>query len=184
MFATVPGSSINSWDSWFIFNLWKINTCYYTDITCAQQAVIIGDRYMYILSNKSWMLAFQWVCLKNQVSLYIDAHILINVHTWLQSSWGISRARPAWSPSGHILTPALAPFRAPTLEAMLLQRKLFIVLMTAVHISPNIFSLQLSLANVYRTSYYNIQQCTHTYYTSHLHNLIFYYCSQRCQGQV
>ncbi len=31
MFATVPDSSINSWDSWFIFNLQKINTCYYTN---------------------------------------------------------------------------------------------------------------------------------------------------------
>jgi hypothetical protein len=28
LFATVPGSSINSWDSWFIFNLRKINACY------------------------------------------------------------------------------------------------------------------------------------------------------------
>jgi hypothetical protein len=28
LFTTVPGSSINSWDSWFIFNLRKINTCY------------------------------------------------------------------------------------------------------------------------------------------------------------
>jgi hypothetical protein len=26
LFATVPDSSINSWESWFIFNLWKINT--------------------------------------------------------------------------------------------------------------------------------------------------------------
>jgi hypothetical protein len=31
LFGTVPGSSINSWDSWFIFNLRKINTCYYLD---------------------------------------------------------------------------------------------------------------------------------------------------------
>jgi hypothetical protein len=34
LFATVPESSINSWDSWFIFNLRKINTCCYTDTTC------------------------------------------------------------------------------------------------------------------------------------------------------
>jgi hypothetical protein len=32
LFAKVPESSINSWDSWFIFNLWKINTCYYTNV--------------------------------------------------------------------------------------------------------------------------------------------------------
>jgi hypothetical protein len=28
LFATVLGSSKNSWDSWFIFNLRKKNTCY------------------------------------------------------------------------------------------------------------------------------------------------------------
>jgi hypothetical protein len=61
------------------------------------------------------------------------------------------------------------------LEATLLRRRLFIVLMTAAHISPNVFSLQLSLAGVYWASYYNIQQCIHTYYTSHSHNLILYY---------
>jgi hypothetical protein len=64
---------------------------------------------------------------------------------------------------------------APTLEATLLWRKLFIVLMTAAHITPNVFSLQLSLTNVYWTSYYNTQQCTHTYYTSHSQNLTLYY---------
>jgi hypothetical protein len=30
LFATVPVSSINSWDSWFILTCEKINTCYYT----------------------------------------------------------------------------------------------------------------------------------------------------------
>jgi hypothetical protein len=59
--------------------------------------------------------------------------------------------------------------RAPKLEAMLLRRRLFIVLMTAAHISPNVFFLQLSLAGIYWTSYHNIQQCTHTYYTLHSH---------------
>jgi hypothetical protein len=29
VFATVPDSRINSWQSWFIFNLWKINTNQY-----------------------------------------------------------------------------------------------------------------------------------------------------------
>jgi hypothetical protein len=31
IFATVPDSSINSWESWFIFNLRKINTNQYYD---------------------------------------------------------------------------------------------------------------------------------------------------------
>ncbi len=65
-------------------------------------------------------------------------------------------------------------YGAPTLEATLLRRRLFIVLMTAAHISP-VFSLQLSLTNIYWTSYYNTQQCTPIYYTSHSHNLILYY---------
>jgi hypothetical protein len=28
----------------------------------------------------------------------------------LRTSWGTSRVRPSWSPSGHILTPALSPY--------------------------------------------------------------------------
>jgi hypothetical protein len=66
-------------------------------------------------------------------------------------------------------------FGAPTLEATLLRRRLFKVLMTAAHISPNVFSLQLSFASMYWTSYHNKQQCTHTYYTLHFHNLILHY---------
>ncbi len=65
-------------------------------------------------------------------------------------------------------------FGAPTLEAMLLLLRLFIVLMIAAHISPNVFSLQLSLANVLNILLqYN--QCTHTYYTLHSHSHISYY---------
>ncbi len=52
LFATVPGSSINSWDSWFIFNLWKINTCYYMNTARARKrTVTIGNNSMYILNN-------------------------------------------------------------------------------------------------------------------------------------
>jgi hypothetical protein len=36
LFPTVPDSSINSWDSWFIFNLQKITTCYYTNNSTAR----------------------------------------------------------------------------------------------------------------------------------------------------
>ncbi len=68
-------------------------------------------------------------------------------------------------------------FGATMLKATLLWRRLFIVLMTAAHISPNVFSLQLSLASIYWTSYYNSQQCTHTYYTLHSHIV---YCITLC----
>ncbi len=56
LFVTVPGSSVNSWDSWFIFNLRKINTCYYTVTIHARLVhkkgttindVGEGDTYMY-----------------------------------------------------------------------------------------------------------------------------------------
>jgi hypothetical protein len=78
-------------------------------------------------------------------------------------------------------------FGAPTPEDTLLRRRLFIVLMTAAHISPNVFSLQLSLASIYLTSYYNIQQCTHTYYTSHSHILYcitLYYMIHPCPSCI
>jgi hypothetical protein len=31
VFATLPDSSINSWDSWLFLTCGKINTCYYTN---------------------------------------------------------------------------------------------------------------------------------------------------------
>ncbi len=58
-------------------------------------------------------------------------------------------------------------FREPALEATLVRRRLFIVLMTAAHISPNIFSLRVFLTNIQWTSYYNTRQSTYSYHTSH-----------------
>ncbi len=58
------------------------------------------------------------------------------------------------------------------LEAMLVERRLFIFLMTAAHISPNVFSLRVFLANVQWTSHYNIRQW-HTfilYITLYVHS--------------
>ncbi len=57
LFVKVPGSSINSWDIWFIFNLRKINTCYYTSTVHAQKrTVTVGNNSMYILNNVSFEL--------------------------------------------------------------------------------------------------------------------------------
>ncbi len=57
----MPGSSINSWDSWFIFNLRKINTCYYAD-------------------NRHWSWrVHMWQCC---ASRYIQHTCIDNVHTW------------------------------------------------------------------------------------------------------
>ncbi len=74
------------------------------------------------------------------------------------------------------------PLWERALEATLVRRRLFIVLMTAAHISPNIFSLWVFLTNIQRTSHYNtwqwhkfilyitfIRTFTSPYYTSHSH---------------
>ncbi len=61
--------------------------------------------------------------------------------------------------------------REPALEAMLVRRRMFIVLMTAAHISPNVFSLRVFLTNIKWTSYYNTWQ-RHTsilYITLYVH---------------
>ncbi len=67
----------------------------------------------------------------------------------LYSSWGSSWICPAWSPSEHLLTPALSPFGAGV-RSHAVQRRLFIFLMTAAHISPNVFSLRKFLGNTQR----------------------------------
>jgi hypothetical protein len=40
-----------------------------------------------------------------------NMHELTMYILWLRSSWGTSRIRPSWSPSGHVLTPVLSPFQ-------------------------------------------------------------------------
>jgi hypothetical protein len=78
------------------------------------------------------------------------------------------------------------------LEATLVRRRLFIVLMTAAHISPNVFSLRVFLTNLQWTSHYNnrqwhtsilyitfIRTFTSSYYTSHsyVHSHLHFFCS-------
>ncbi len=62
LFAMVPDSRINSWESWFIFNLWKINTNkhYESDSLNAGNSNMICE-YMTLQDDKS---------------------IIITVHTW------------------------------------------------------------------------------------------------------
>jgi hypothetical protein len=62
------------------------------------------------------------------------------------------------------------------LEATLVRRMLFIVLMTAAHVSPNVFSLR--VANVLRISYYNTS-IAHIHIIHHIHMYIhdLYYTS-------
>ncbi len=68
----------------------------------------------------------------------------------LWSSWGTLRICPAWSPSEHQLALALSPFGGPaSVWSRAIRRRLFIVLMTAAHISPNVFSLWNFLSNIH-----------------------------------
>ncbi len=136
---------------------------------------------MYILNNVylegSFSSEYAW---KGLGYLFTIRHVYWTLYVGLQSSWDSLWALPAWSLSGHILTPALSPFRGTHVEAVLLRRTLFIVLMTAAHISPNVFSLQLSLTNVYWTSYYNTRQCTHTYFLFFFLNCFWWNRSPYC----
>ncbi len=126
-------------------------------------------------------------------------HVLTMYILGLRSSWGTSRIRTSWSPSGHLLTPALSPFRGRALEATLVWRRLFIVLMTATHISPNVFSLPGFLTNVQWTSHYNTRQWqtftlyitfihtfTSSYYTSHsyVHSRLRFFISSALHGRL
>ncbi len=88
MFATVPDSSINSWDSWFIFNLG------YLLLEVPRKYVQHGP-----------LLSINWLRLCPQSGARVRSHAI--------------------------------------------RRRLFIVLMTAAHISPNVFSLWNFLGNIH-----------------------------------
>jgi hypothetical protein len=62
LFTTVPDSSINSWESWFIFNLRKINTNQYY--------------------KSDFLDAGNCNTLREHMILQDDKCILITVHTW------------------------------------------------------------------------------------------------------
>ncbi len=95
-----------------------------------------------------------WQCLQKGWYLVKNSSLYLNI-IWavyilgLCSSWGTSRICPAWSPSEHQLSPALSPF-GTRVRSQAVRRRLFIVLMTAAHISPNIFSLRYFLSNIHR----------------------------------
>jgi hypothetical protein len=109
-FATVLGSSINSWDSR------KINTCYYTD-NRKRQWLSVVKRYMYIhrptyILNVS--LPANTLMAGLRTSLYNNAHVLNNVHTWasvfLRPLVSMSFMVPFWAP-------ALSPFRGACIRS-------------------------------------------------------------------
>ncbi len=107
------------------------------------------------------------------------AHDLSNVHTWamffLRHLANMSFMVPFWesTESGSV------PIWGARVRSHSIRKRLFIVLMTAAHISPNVFSLRKFHSNIqglFLTVYNNI---IHTYYTSHsyTHLLLLFYTS-------
>ncbi len=122
MFTTVPGSSINSWDSWFIFNMRKINNVIIRIIDIGHGEYI-----------------------RNKAVYYIQHTCIDNVRTWASvflrhlASTSFMFSFWPYTDSGSV------PISSCTqLEATLVRRMLFIVLMTAAHISPNVFSFRVA----------------------------------------
>jgi hypothetical protein len=90
-----------------------------------------------------------------QQGWYLVKITLLHSHTFwamyilgLFSSWGTSQICPAWSPSEHQLARICPQFGA-RVWSHAVRRRLFIVLMTAAPISPNVFSLRNFLSNIH-----------------------------------
>jgi hypothetical protein len=147
MFATVPGSSVNSWDSWFIFNLWKINTRYYTRLTCTWIGTTInsvegGGEIIYVQQTVYILnIPSQQVCLcRGWGHLFTIMHIYQTMYILGLGLLEAPREYVLHGPLLGIYWLRLCPhFWEPALEATLDRRRLFIVLMTAGHISPTSF---------------------------------------------
>ncbi len=137
---------------------------------------------MYIFNNVSGIFAFLWELLEKRLNISLKECTYISQCTYL--GLGLLEAPREHALHGPLLGIywlRLCPhFGAPTLEAMLLWRGLFIDLMTAAHISPNVLSLQLSLASMYWTSYHIYSNARiriiHYIHTSHiiLHYITWY----------
>jgi hypothetical protein len=81
-------------------------------------------------------------------SSLILVHYLSNVHTWAIFFLRHLANMSSMVPSEHQLAPALSPIWA-RVWSHAIRRRLFIFLMTAAHISPNVFSLRNFLSNVH-----------------------------------
>ncbi len=87
------------------------------------------------------------------------------VHTWAISFLRHLANMSSMVPSEHQLTPSLSPIGAPV-RSHAVRRRLFIFLMTAAHISPNVFASETSSAT-YMYCLLRYTHIIHTYYTSH-----------------
>ncbi len=129
-FATVPDSSINSWDSWFIFNLQKINSCYYTNDSIAHIYTEKDSRGYYSSYRVNWLLHYScnhfasgMLTIDNvTIRMTFGCKFLLelnrylsNVHTWaisfLRHLANTSRMAPFWAStdSGFVPNPSPRP---------------------------------------------------------------------------
>ncbi len=126
--ATVPGWSINPWDSWFIFNLRKINTLLLHGY-CYEKGYVEGiygyeQVYVYISNVATvtpWMLIFQ-PYLQTRLTVSWDFRFsmcarLSNVHTWALFFLGhlanMSSMVPFWASADSGSVPIWGPRLKP-----------------------------------------------------------------------
>ncbi len=87
-------------------------------------------------------------CDKVEIPLYDNAHKLGDVHTWasffLRHLANMSFMVPFWASTDS----DSVPIWGACVRSHAVRRRLFVVLMTAAHISPNVFSLWMFLSNV------------------------------------
>jgi hypothetical protein len=168
------------------FNLRKINTCYYTTHFVhekRQKRMLAGmSKFMYI-NNVTTVIMDVGFPATLAIRLAIKLKFLFTRCTRFEQCTYLGyilleaplRICPSWSTSEHLLTPALFPFGA-RVRSHAIQRRLFIVLMTAAQISPNVFSLRMFLSNVQQLFHiiHNIA-CTPILHHIHTYIYIFYF---------
>ncbi len=103
------------------------------------------------------------LCFASRRHAQIEMYIL-----GLRSSWGTLRVCPAWSPSGHILTPALSPFWGAPVRSHACPEDAVYSLNDSCSYFTNIFSLWVLLTNVQRISFYNTY-IAHIHIIHHIH---------------
>jgi hypothetical protein len=143
MYATVPDSSINSWDSWFIFNLRKNkHLLLYEQF---RRTYIHRERIKDWLWLSNWSLHYNVTTVLSYASIWLIhdnedgfsckflsefAHYLGNVHTWaisfLRHLANVSSMVPFWASTDSGFVPNLGP----RLRSHAVRRRLFILLMT------------------------------------------------------
>ncbi len=96
VFATVPDSSINSWDSWLIFTCGKINTCYYTNNSVAH--IYTGKGFQRTTCYRAnWLLHYNIATFASRMSVSWKhlANMSSIIPFWASTDSGFV---PIWGP--------------------------------------------------------------------------------------